>query len=219
MATPTPSRSEEAAKGRFDWDAAHRRFEKIQRALEAAENPDPQRVAAVLRERAQHYARSTTRASNEAMLDIIAFEVEGERFAIEIGGGAAATSLAGLIEVPGLPPYYLGIVSHRGQIFPVIDLRSLTGLARGAPGALRYAVLSRSGRGALGLAASEILGIQRHPASRIATVRDEASRHHALIGIGPNSTAIFDTARLLQDNRLLVDDQPGIAARNEGDGS
>ncbi|HVZ01379.1 MAG TPA: chemotaxis protein CheW [Dongiaceae bacterium] len=208
----------DATRRRFDWDAAYRRFESIQQALEAAEHPDPQQVAAVLRERARQYAKHAADAGGEAMLEVIAIEVEGERFAIEIGGGAAATSLSGLTEVPGLPPYYLGLIGHRGQVFPVIDVRTLMGRPRGEGKALRYAVLTRSGRGALGLAASEILGIRQYPASRIAAVRDEASRHHALIGIGPDSTAIFDTARLLQDNRLLVDDQPGIAARNEGDG-
>ena len=217
MTGPTADRGD-TKKGRFDWDAAHRRFENIQRALEAAENPDPQRVAAVLRERALLYARNKGRV-DEAMLDAVAFEIEGERFAIEIGSGAAATSLAGLTEVPGLPPYYLGLIGHRGQVFPVIDLRTLTGRPRGETKALRYAVLIRSGRSALGLAASEIIGIQRHPASRIAPVRDEGARHHALIGMAPDSTAILDAQRLLQDNRLLVDDQPGIAARNEGDGS
>jgi len=218
MRTPIPGPSDQATKRRFDWDAAYRRFERIQRALEAAEHPDPEQINAVLRERAQHYAKSVARTNDEAVLDIIAFELEGERFAIDIGGGAAATSLSGLTELPGLPPYYLGLISHRGQVFPVIDVRTLMGRPRGDGKSLRYAVLARSGRGALGLAASEILGIQRYPASRIAALRDEASRHHALVGIGPDSTAIFDTARLLQDNRLLVDDQPGIAARNEGDG-
>jgi purine-binding chemotaxis protein CheW len=219
MATPIPGVNEDTTNGRFDWEAAYRRFENIQQALEAAEHPDPQRIAAVLRERSQRYAKTAARANDEAMLEIIAFEVEGERFAIEIGGGGAATSLAGLTEVPGLPAHYLGLIGHRGQVFPVIDVRTLMGRPRAESKSLRYAVLTRSGRAALGLAASDILGIQQYPASRVAAVRDEASRHHALIGIGPDSTAIFDTARLLQDNRLLVDDQPGIATRNDGDGS
>lgn len=219
MARPIPGVNEDATRARFDWDAAYRRFESIQHALDAAEHPDPQRIAAVLRERSQRYAKTAARPGDEAMLDIIAFEVDGERFGIEIGGGAAATSLGGLTEVPGLPVHYLGVIGHRGQVFPVIDVRTLMGRPRAESKSLRYAVLARSGRSALGLAASDILGIQHYPANRIAALRDEASRHHALIGIGPDSTAIFDTARLLQDNRLLVDDQPGIAARNEGDGS
>jgi purine-binding chemotaxis protein CheW len=219
MTTPRSGPDDEATKHRFDWQAAYRRFERIQQALEAAEHPDQERITAVLRERARRYAKDTARAGEEAVLEIIAFEVDGERFAIEIGGGAAATSLGGLTAVPGLPSYYLGLISHRGQVFPVIDLRTLMGRPRRQGKSLRYAVLTRSGRATLGLAASEILGIQRCPAGRIAALRDEASRHHALIGIGPDSTAIFDTARLLQDNRLLVDDQPGIAARNQGDGS
>jgi purine-binding chemotaxis protein CheW len=218
MTTPTPHPGDET-KSRFDWEAAYRRIERVQQALEAAEHPDPQRIAAVLRERAQSYAKSTARVGEEATIETIAFEVEGERFAIEIGGGAAAATLNGLTELPGLPPFYLGLIGHRGQVYPVIDVRTLMGRPRGESRSLRYAVLVRSGRAALGLAASEILGIQRHPAGEIATIRDEGTRHHALIGIGPDSTAIFDTARLLQDNRLLVDDQPGIAGRNEGDGS
>src|SRR5690348_9899599 len=153
MTAPAPGSSDERQKRSFDWEAAYRRFETIRQALEASEHPDPQRIDAILRERAQRYAKSGGQASDEAMLDIIAFEVEGERFAIEIGGGAAATSLNGLTAVPGLPPYYLGLIGHRGQVFPVIDLRTLTGRPRGDGRSLRYAVLARTGRTALGLAA------------------------------------------------------------------
>jgi hypothetical protein len=83
---------------------------------------------------------------------------------------------------------------------------------------MRFAVLIRGDGGALGLAASEIAGFTRFRTDQITAVIDESARHRAILGIGPNTTTIIDTARLLQDIRLLVDDQPNVVVRNEGDG-
>ena len=210
--------SSDQGNRRFDWSAAYERLDAILAKLDASENPTAEQTRLKLRERALRYARPVPSTADIEYQDVIAFEVDGNRFAVDAASSSAVASLAGLTAVPGLPSFYLGLISHRGSVFPVLDVHPLMGASRGDHKNMRFAVLVRGDGGALGLAASEITGFTRFRTDQITAVIDESARHRAILGIGPNTTTIIDTARLLQDIRLLVDDQPNVVVRNEGDG-
>jgi chemotaxis signal transduction protein len=120
--------------------------------------------------------------------------------------------LTNLTTLPGIPSFYLGLISHRGSIFPIVDPRPLLGIKREAIFTPHYAVIVRGEHGAIGLAADSIQGITRFRSDEVAAIAEETSRFRAVRGVGPNDTMIIDSARLVQDARLLVDDQPMIAA-------
>lgn len=202
----------------FDWPAAYQRLDAIRARLEATENPPPEEIQRTLRRRAAEYARQTTPVSEYDYLDAIAFEIGDDRFAVEVGNSRAATPLSGLIAVPGLPPFYLGLVGYRGSVIPVIDIRSLVGMANREHANMRFALVIHGKRGTLGLAATQVNGFTRYRTDEIAAAVDESARKRALIGIAPDATVIVDAEHLLQDARLLVDDQPNVFTRNEGDG-
>jgi chemotaxis signal transduction protein len=202
----------------FDWQGAYARLARVQEKLDASEHPLEADVARLLRQRAADYARPPSVDANPELLDVIEFEVNDARFAITLDSGAAAASLAGLTILPGVPPFYLGLLSYRGAVFPVIDIRMLLGRSRESDKDMRYAVLMRNAHGAIGLAATEILGITQFRSDRIALSSEKAVDNRAILGIGPNSTTIIDATRLLQDMRLMVDDQPEVAVRSGGEG-
>jgi chemotaxis signal transduction protein len=197
---------------RFDWQGAHARLERTLEKLEAAANPSPAQVRQVLRERAQRYASQRRAEAAETFTEVVGFSIGEDRFAIEIGHGAAVTPLTNLTSLPGIPSFYLGLISHRGHVFPVIDPRPLLGIKRDDRGAVHYAVLVRGERSAIGLAAAEIQGVTRFRTGEIAAIAAETARLRAVQGVGPRDTMIIDCASLMQDARLLVDDQPVIAA-------
>jgi purine-binding chemotaxis protein CheW len=202
----------------FDWPAAYQRLATVRDRLEATENPSPEEIRRTLQQRAALYAQQVTAVAEHDYLDVIAFEIAGDRFAIEVGNSRAAILLSGLIAVPGLPPFYLGLVGHRGGVIPVIDIRSLAGVSNRDRESMRFALVIHGKRGTLGLAATQINGITRFRADEVAAAEDESARKRALIGIAPDGTVIIDAERLLQDARLMVDDQPNVFTRNEGDG-
>lgn len=208
----TATRSSEQAEGRFDWQAAYARLDRVLDRLESAANPSPQRIQEVLRERALRYAAARRSDAAESFVEVIGFAIGEDRFAVELEQGAAVAALSNLTGIPGLPAFYLGLISHRGVIFPVIDPRPLLGVNHDAGFEANYAVLTRSGDGAIGLAASAIQGIGRYRDREVATAGEETSRLRAVRGIASDGTTIIDAARLLQDVRLLVDDQPAIVA-------
>jgi chemotaxis signal transduction protein len=196
----------------FDWQGAHARLTRVLEKLEATANPPQAEVQRILSERAHRYAAPRRAEMEATFLDAIGFSIGEDRFAIELGHGAAVTPLANLTSLPGTPVFYLGLISHRGHIFPVIDPRPLLGVKRDQRCGAQYAVLLRDERSAIGFAAEEIQGIARFKGSEIAAVGAENSRLRAVQGIGPRGTMIIDAASLMQDARLLVDDQAMIAA-------
>jgi chemotaxis signal transduction protein len=206
----TGSPTAEAAH--FDWTGAHARLARALEKLETAANPTPAQIQEVLRERARRYAAARRTRVAQSFTEVVGFSIGEDRFAIEIGQGAAVTPLNNLTTLPGIPSFYLGLISHRGHIFPVIDPRPLLGVKRTGGCAAHYAVLVRGERSAIGLAAEEIQGVTRFRADEIAAVDSETARFRAVQGVGPRDTMIIDCAILMQDARLLVDDQPLIAA-------
>jgi chemotaxis signal transduction protein len=202
----------------FDWQGAYARLANVQAKLDASERPLEDEVARLLRQRAADYALRPTEDSKPEFLDVIEFAIDEARFAIALESGAAAASLTGMTMLPGVPPFYLGLLSYRGAVFPIIDVRRLIGRSAGSEKDMRHAVLLRNEHGAVGLAATEILGITQFRSDRIALSSEKAPDNRAVLGIGPNLTTIIDATRLLQDMRLVVDDQPEVAIRSGGEG-
>jgi chemotaxis signal transduction protein len=196
----------------FDWVGAQARLNRVLEKLDAVENPPREKIDEVLRKRATRYAAMRRSTATESFIEVIGFSIGEDRFAIGLGEGFAVAPLTNLTTLPGVPSFYLGLVSHRGSIFPVIDPRPLLSVKRDAACKPHYAVLMRGETGAIGLAAEEIQGITRFRAKDVAAISEETARFRAVRGMGPQDTLIIDSTHLLQDARLLVDDQPALVA-------
>jgi chemotaxis signal transduction protein len=204
------------APAAFDWAGAHARIERAIAAIESAAKPSPEDVRRILRKRAERYAKPPSRASNAVMLDAIVFRLGELRFGIEVSHGSAVTTLASLSYVPGLPSFYMGVLSHRGSIYPVARLEPLLSIGHRENHACRYAVLIRQEGGMLGLGADEVLGISRFERDAIALAPHEARSSRIVDGIGPDATTIIHADQLLMDARLVINDQPDLPAVTQG---
>ncbi|MBP5856183.1 chemotaxis protein CheW [Marivibrio halodurans] len=199
------------ASQRYDWKGALARIDRALARVESGGTPSPDDARRKLKQRAEAIAPPRAEPDVAPPVDVIEFAIAAERFAIPLTDGAAAAPLTGMTALPGVPSFYLGLLSHHGTIYPVIDVRPL--LSSGTADEetdMRYALLVRNETGALGLAASDVEGITRYRAKEIAEV-EESANARALLGIGPRRTAIIDVRRLMADFRLVVDDQPRVA--------
>jgi twitching motility protein PilI len=201
----------------FDWAGAHARIERAIAAIESAAKPSPEDVRRILRKRAERYARPSIRVSDgTAILDAIVFRLGELRFAIELSYGSAVTTLMGLSYVPGLPSFYMGVLSHRGSIYPIARLEPLLSITHRQDHACHFAVLIRQDGGMLGLGVEEVLGISRFDREAIALTPHESRSNRIVYGIGPDSTTIIHAGQLLMDARLVIDDQPDLPAITQG---
>jgi purine-binding chemotaxis protein CheW len=200
----------------FDWEAARQR---LARAAGDGTQISAEESASILRARAAALARPEVDAAPAVVANIIVFVIGGERYAFEAGLAFEAVPVAAITPLPGTPRFYLGLIGHRGSVFPLVDIRPLLGVERGAALSPNHAVLIIDGGSAIAVAVDAIDGLARIDAASIAVVPEGTARHKCIRGALPDTTTILDPHALLADARLVVNEQPAIQTRLDGGNS
>lgn len=112
---------------RIDWDAVKRRLAEGEAAVERSLNPDPARMRALLRQRAQRLAARRLDERPEPTIQVLGFQLGDERCAVELTAVSEVKPFRRCTPVPGLVSEVLGVVNLRGHIRPVVDLGRVVG--------------------------------------------------------------------------------------------
>ena len=139
--------------GAFDWAGARERLERAGRAL-VTQDRSPDTVQRILEERAKRLATPLEDAAPGPELELLAFPLGGERYAVELVSVEEVLARAGLTRVPCTPPSVKGVISHRGRILTVIDLRGFLELPVDDVGEAPYVVVVAAGPMTFGVAAA-----------------------------------------------------------------
>jgi purine-binding chemotaxis protein CheW len=178
----------------------------------ALDAPSPAEIKRILMERASHLSAPVQEAPTEGViLDVLAFSVGEERYAVETQYVLEAVPLRGLTPVPCTPSFVLGVINHRGHILPVLHLGRFLGRFLDAPGpeipeagrviaaeagGMTFGLFADSVEGTLQLAERD-LGLP--PGSRA------AEQPTFLQGVTHDMIAVLDLEALTRDPRILVD--------------
>jgi purine-binding chemotaxis protein CheW len=144
------------------------------------------------------------------LLELVGFELAGERYGIESRFVLEVARLTRFTPVPGTPPFVLGVTNLRGEILALFDLRSLLGIvAEGVTDLGRIVVLGESRRefGFLADVASEVLSV---PVASLAQTQTAWGRAYVR-GVTPDGLIVLSGEALLKDPRLTID--PGQDSR------
>jgi purine-binding chemotaxis protein CheW len=77
----------------------------------------------------------------------VAFEVGGVAYAVDIQRVREITRAMPILPLPHLPPSVVGVVDHRGDVVPVVDLRHRFGVGHAGVGReVRWIVVMRGAR-------------------------------------------------------------------------
>ena len=106
----------------------------------------------VLTARALTLAREAPAADTRERISVVPFTLDGTTYAIEILLVREVVDSGSIATVPGAPPEYLGVTTHRGRMLGVIDLRVALGRASRAARA-RHLLILGDGTAELGLLA------------------------------------------------------------------
>jgi purine-binding chemotaxis protein CheW len=147
----------------------------------------------------------------EALDEFLAFRLDAEDYAVEIGSIHEIIRPTSITEVPRSSKAILGVISLRGEALPVFDLRRLLGTqgegsAPAAPHSARVVIL-RSSRGLAGILVDSVEQVVRLPHGALeATPRALAASDGGslLKGIGRwqgRLLAILDSTELLHPDR------------------
>jgi purine-binding chemotaxis protein CheW len=96
-----------------------------------------------------------------ALRELLAFRLAGEEYAIDIGSIEEIVKPRPATEVPFAPAYCPGLVSLRGKIVTLIDLRKRLGLEAEAPGRTARIIVARDAGRVVGLLVDQVTGVVR----------------------------------------------------------
>ncbi|HET7543185.1 MAG TPA: chemotaxis protein CheW [Polyangiaceae bacterium] len=149
----------------------------------------------------------------------VLFSLAGAEYALPYDRVLQMESYTGATPVPGAPDYVEGIVTVRGAVLPVLDLRTRFGLVRVEPNLdTRLIVTECEGRVvALRVdSAREVLklDVDKHqPAPSIVSERSSGFVH-ALHPLGKRVLLLLDLPKLLGENRY--DPEPRALPEDDG---
>ena len=164
----------------------------------------------ILRARAQALARPPAHAVvAEAVVEVLEFRLAQERYALEARYVREVCPLKSLTELPGTPPFWLGIVNVRGRIVPVLDLKKFFDLPEEGLTDLHRIVLVQGNDLELGLLADVIVGVRTIPVATLQPTLPTITgiRAKYLKGVTAERLVVLELASVLRDPRIIVHEE------------
>jgi purine-binding chemotaxis protein CheW len=176
-------------------------------AMEEAVHPSPETANKIMRDRAVKLSQASLKSeSAEAGLEVLVFELGGERYALETGRILEVFPLTNFTPVPGVPDFLVGVTPYRGEILALVDLRKLFGMeVKGVTDLSRIVVLGvkKAQCGILVDKAQEVILLQPEE------IIDQKPYSTGLEGkyfrgVTREALIVIDGDGLLKDARLII---------------
>lgn len=193
----------------IDWEAIRRRLAETAAVIAGGVQGGPERARLVLEARAREAARSPAARDDAELLEVLAFSLASETYAVETRHVREVCQLRQLTVVPCTPPFLAGVMSQRGRIIGIVDLRRFFDLPARGLTELNQVIVLRGGDDELGLLADSIDGVRAVPTATLQEGLPTLSglRERFLKGITGQALVVLDGARLLGDAALKVNEQ------------
>ncbi|MHB8619626.1 MAG: chemotaxis protein CheW [Chloroflexota bacterium] len=161
---------------------------------------------AIFDRRAESLAAPPTPPRPADAFEALVFALGEERYAFRSSQVSEVRRIDQLTALPSAPAFVAGLVNVRGRIVPVLDLRPLLGVASEAE-APRAIVLVSVAEGDVAVLATDQPNVTWLRASELGALPPEAPTWldpGCVRGVTPDLVTVLDGARLLADERLLV---------------
>ena len=174
---------------------------------------DQDEIRRILAERAADLANAgaDTAEDEGERLTLVVLNLGAERYGIDIDGVREIKPFESITPMPATPPFWMGLVNLRGNLYPVLDLARYLGQRTdlgGGGGAGEIVVISGQGL-TIGLKVDEVPEVVTIPRSEVGPSLVEASsdRPHVHAGLTAELLAVLDLDALLADAALVVQDE------------
>lgn len=202
-------------KKQIAWDEVQRRIENARLAIERGVVPSLEEKKKILKARAKALAREEEEKKGvEECVEVIEFLLANEKYGVESNYVREVYPLKELTPLPCTPPFVLGIISVRGQILSVIDIKKFFDLPDKGLGDLNKVIIIHPDKPALskaegmefGILADVVVGTLSIPLNEIQaslpTLTDIRARY--LKGVTKDRLVILDMKKVLSDERIMV---------------
>jgi len=193
----------------IDWEAIHRRLERAEAAFSGGPCSDPEEIRRILGERARIAARPALEPDEAERLEILAFFLGGETYAVETSHVREVCRLKDLAAIPCTPPFVVGVMNLRGRILAIFDIGKLFELPSKGITELNRVIVMGDDDDEFGLLADSIEGVRKVSAADLQDGLPTLTgiRERFLKGVTGQGLAVLDGGRLLADDGLRVNEQ------------
>lgn len=192
----------------LDWEHLKERMRLTEQGLQAEFEPSAEQVRLRLEQRAASLAATTAAIAREPLLELLLFELCEEFYAVETRHVEVVVPLRQMTPIPCTPEFVLGVMSVRGRVRSILDLRRFFELPLTGLSDRNTVVVLSGGDMEFCLLADRIVGSQsmaairlQKPLSNLAGIRADY-----LLGVTHQHWAVLDAEKLLRDSRLIVND-------------
>ncbi len=192
------------------WEDIHRRLQHSRQMLQQSIELTPEARRKILKQRAQELARVEDKTGGGTPVEVVEFRLAKELYAVECSRIKEVYPLKSLTPIPGTPPFVSGIINLRGQIVSVIDLKIFFQLPSKGLGDLTRVIILKDDRMEFGLLAEEVMGTRTILREDIQPPLPTLTGPRAdyLMGITGDRLIVLDAAKLLADEKLVVNREP-----------
>jgi chemotaxis signal transduction protein len=196
---------------RFDWDAAHARLERLQRAVAADERVEPEAQRRILDERALRLSRPLTaaEAGDARLLEVMAFSRARSRYAVDAGYVREALPRVSPTFLPGAPAALVGVVIHRTEVVAVVDVSALLERRPRPAGAKveGHVLIVETRDACFGLLADDLEGSLTLAEADFAPAGAADGRPPWIRGASTQGISLLDVEALGGDARIVMSDE------------
>ncbi len=142
-------------------------------------------------------------SDSQAPCKYLCFRVAAEEYAISLMEIKEIVKPRAVTEVPHAPDFIKGIISLRGMVMPVFDLRLRLGFPESDPTGMERFIIVKKGEGFCGLIVDEVyqvISLDRNPIEKPPAVLEGADREF-VAGIGRRDEHVF----ILMDLEKVLD--------------
>ena len=163
----------------------------------------------ILKDRARLIAQKVeTRAQPGDTITVLEFQLESEKYAINISLIQEVCILKDYARLPGLVTYLMGIMNLRGRIIAIVDLKNLFEMPRKGLAYHNKVIVISNETMIMGLVADEIIGLRsialKPLQNDLHTLSGKRAEYFA--GVTSDWTAILDVGKILADKSLVVNE-------------
>lgn len=161
----------------------------------------------ILLERAKNLAKPLEEEKvKDNLIEVLEFFMSGERYALPMNYVKEVTLLRHLTPLPGTPDFILGIMSIRGKVISVTDLRIFFDLPRKGISDYNKIIVLSGKKMEFAILADQVSGVSGMNLNDLSHPPDilKGAGKDFLSGVFPGPLILINADLLLTDKRLIV---------------
>lgn len=193
----------------INWEGIRSSLESFREKLEADILVSEKDKEKILRTRAKALSREIKKESLTGdYLEVVEFVLADEKYGIELNSIVEVYKLKDLTSLPGTPPFILGVISVRGKILTIIDIKKLFELSDKGISDLNKVIIVHTHGMEAGILADVITGVRSIPVDKIQLTLPTLTdiRADYMKGVTGDQLIILNVENIFSDERIIVNE-------------